>query len=75
MSEFTELKDYPAGKKKPTGDIEATAIVVDANEEADVPPDDRFSWNPYDWYLGIRKEIAEFNFEMTERKRVVSNHY
>lgn len=55
------------------GDIEASAGIQEFDEVNDVPLEEKFSWNPYDWYVGIKRELSEFSFEMTERKRVVSS--
>eukprot|EP00842_Homolaphlyctis_polyrhiza_P006362 jgi/Hompol1/6727/HPOL_005060-RA len=55
-------------------DIEAAPLqgFDEIKDDGDVVPEsERFSWNPYDWYLGIRKEIEEFSFTIDERKRVM----
>jgi hypothetical protein len=63
-SEFTELQDLEKAS--------APSPVPVATETIDeIPPSEKFSWNPIDWYIGIRRELQEINFQMTERKRVV----
>jgi glycerol uptake facilitator-like aquaporin len=37
----------------------------------EIPIDDKWSWNPVDWYTGIKHEITDFNIQMTEKKRVM----
>ncbi|KAL5040552.1 hypothetical protein BDEG_25049 [Batrachochytrium dendrobatidis JEL423] len=62
-TEFSEIQDSTIDiDPTPTGDFEDVNVV---------PPSERFSWNPYDWYLGIKKETQEFSFEMDEKKRVM----
>ncbi|KAJ3233709.1 hypothetical protein HDU81_002031 [Chytriomyces hyalinus] len=72
-SDFKQLNDDDipiiAGSDSP----KETAIVVTAEPPADSFDDapGRFSWNPYDWYLDLKKEYDEFTWEMDERKRVL----
>ena len=67
---FSEIK---SSATVPTNLEEGNSVAqlqeFDGIEE--IPLDDRFSWNPVDWYLGIKKELSEFNLDITERKRVV----
>ncbi|KAL2915093.1 hypothetical protein HK105_205417 [Polyrhizophydium stewartii] len=64
-SNFTELGSQQV-------DVETGASPVEEFDGInEVPPEERFSWNPYDWYLGIRREISEFSFTMDEKKRVL----
>lgn len=67
---FSEIK---SSATVPTNLEEGNSVAqlqeFDGIEE--IPLDDRFSWNPVDWYLGIKKELSEFNLDITEKKRVV----
>ena len=69
-SSFAEIKQSAA---VPTNLEEGNSALplqeFDGVEE--IPLDDRWSWNPVDWYLGIKKELSEFNLDITEKKRVV----
>ncbi|KAH6560726.1 hypothetical protein BASA50_007238 [Batrachochytrium salamandrivorans] len=62
-SEFSEIESHPI-------DIE-TSPAPETSDMSIVPIEERFSWNPYDWYLGIRREIQEFSFTIDEKKRVM----
>ncbi|KAJ3333914.1 hypothetical protein HDU76_001395 [Blyttiomyces sp. JEL0837] len=75
MSEFSEVEDggYSAVEVGKTAEVEETeAIIVKAPEPE--PDDDApgyFSWNPMDWYLDLKKEIDEFSWTLTEKKKVL----
>jgi glycerol uptake facilitator-like aquaporin len=63
-SGFTEIKESASISPN-----QLEAQPSDAIEE--VPIDDRWSWNPMDWYTGIKHEVTEFDLAMTEKKRVM----
>lgn len=75
-SGFTELQEIEPintehrPSEPPLKDVDVALQVDDALDV--VPIDERWSWNPLDWFRAIKKEITEVNFELTEKKRVVS---
>jgi hypothetical protein len=75
-SEFTELQDMdsikPSAAPLVDKDVQIAVAPPGAEAEGDfVPAGELWSWNPIDWYIGVRREIQEFSLEMTEKKRVV----
>jgi glycerol uptake facilitator-like aquaporin len=63
-SGFTEIKE--SASLSPN---QLEAQPEDQIEE--IPIDDRWSWNPVDWYTGVKHELTDFNLQMTEKKRVL----
>ncbi|KAJ3271860.1 hypothetical protein HDV01_006145 [Terramyces sp. JEL0728] len=66
-SGFTEIKDSAAHSP----DKLEEGGVQDFDDVEQVPLDEKWSWNPVDWAKGIYHEIATFNLEMTEKKRIL----
>ena len=52
-------------QSQPLVDDEMVPIDTDNDES-------KWSWNPIDWFHGIKDEIIHFNLTMTPRRRVVS---
>ena len=69
-SSFAEIKQSAPSHLEEGGN--SALPLQDFDGVEDIPLDDKFSWNPFDWYLGIKKELSEFNLDITEKKRVVS---
>ncbi|TPX37241.1 hypothetical protein SmJEL517_g01104 [Synchytrium microbalum] len=70
---FTKME---AGDFSDVHDVEAQADENDKTGlvepmEIDDAPGKFMSWNPMDWYAEIQKELHEFSWEMTERRRVL----
>jgi hypothetical protein len=70
-SNFQEIRDSAAISP---GNLErgSEAPLQDFDGIEEVPFDDKWSWNPVDWYYGIKHELTTFSLEITEQKRVVS---
>jgi hypothetical protein len=71
MSEFSEVKeDYEVNIQRSASDDNMVSPRT-AKDDYDDDAPGTFSWNPIDWYNDLKKEVQEFNFTMTEKKRVV----
>lgn len=68
-SSFAEIKQSAPSNLEEGGS--SALPLQDFDGVEDIPLDDKFSWNPFDWYLGIKKELSEFNLDITEKKRVM----
>jgi hypothetical protein len=61
MSEVVELQDNPQRRVQSN---------VDMSDDANlIPEQDQWSWNPKDWYQGTRREIVQFNWKLTEKRK------
>lgn len=66
-SGFQEIK-----QSQPASPVALESVAVQEFDEIqEVPLDDRWSWNPLDWYHGVKTELSEFNLQMTEKKRIL----
>lgn len=62
-SEYSDIVElYPrASSQLEPGEM----VPIETEDEA------KWSWNPVDWFHGIKNEIQHFNLTMTPRRRVV----
>ncbi|KAJ3306822.1 hypothetical protein HDV03_003859 [Kappamyces sp. JEL0829] len=65
-SGFQEIKDTA-----PTSPENLENGMQEFDGVDEVPQDETWSWNPVDWYLGIKHEMQTFSLEITEKKRVM----
>ena len=63
---FAEIREQTS-----PSDLEQAQGMQEFDGVDDIPLDDKWSWNPVDWYLGIKHELQTFSLEINERKRVV----
>lgn len=71
-SSFQEIQQTAPVSPERVEEGESAVRLQEFDGVDEIPLDDKFSWNPYDWYLGIKKELSEFSLDITEKKRVVS---